>query len=374
MTFSLSTAGLLPMAAPLGDAMVLPGASPSLGETLPTLAQLSVESKPPLFQLNPDDEVAPQPEPDAEHGDANISDGLMLVPAPQDKLLPWIDIDGPAPAPDKPADGPASPAGPGHVPQDAPKPGVIKVSSSAQPLQALDMARLAALVHERVPQAAAVSMPMVQVPSRRDSNQPASLSLPAGPGVETAESVLSSPAARPAGTDSSSFATLPAISPSTVRVEGTHGKASAMLDATTEHKLLGALGERIHVQARQGMQSAVIDLAPYMAGNVRIELRHEAGALQVRISASHPEVTQQLQAISDGLRQELSNRQFHDVAVQIGHGRHADHGGRGGQPQQGQDGETPHQSSPGRALAADTSDEAFDTAWTHANESKGYQA
>ncbi|GAB2592554.1 flagellar hook-length control protein FliK [Dyella jejuensis] len=140
-----------------------------------------------------------------------------------------------------------------------------------------------------------------------------------------------------------------------------------------EQKLLGALGERISMQAAQGTQQAVIRLDPHLSGSVRIELRHEAGALHVHISASRAEVAQQLQAIGDGLRQELSNRQFNDVTVQIHHGRNAEHGGRGGQPQPDHDREAPHRQAPGRAWATDSSDEAFDMAWKRVAETRGYR-
>lgn len=93
-------------------------------------------------------------------------------------------------------------------------------------------------------------------------------------------------------------------------------------------KLIGALGERISVQVGQGIQNAVIRLDPHLAGSVRIELRHEAGALQIRMTASHAEVANQLQTISQGLRQELNHQQFTEVSVTVNHHR----GGESGVP------------------------------------------
>jgi flagellar hook-length control protein FliK len=247
------------------------------------------------------------------------------------------------------------------------QPGLAVVSPMPAPQSLAQLAMLANDEHVQMLLPTRPSAPPVAAGLFRDAMQ-------GRQGGETAELPSAAPTARAPGADVLLTSLAHAASPATERAEAIVSKVNTMLDDNTQHKLLGALGERIHVQAKNGMQSAVIDLAPYMAGKVRIELRHEAGALQVRITASHAEVTQQLQAISEGLRQDLNNRQFNDVAVQISHGRHADHGGRGGQPQQGQDGEAPSQQSPGRALAADASDEAFADAWTRANRSRGQHA
>lgn len=110
--------------------------------------------------------------------------------------------------------------------------------------------------------------------------------------------------------------------------------------------LLEALGERVQVQIAQRSEHAVIRLDPQAMGSVEIVLRHEGGALQVQLSASHPDVQRQLQGISEALRQDLSQRQYTDVSVNVAAQQHGDADGRrrqGGQPQ-------PEQ-RPGQALA-----------------------
>jgi flagellar hook-length control protein FliK len=93
-------------------------------------------------------------------------------------------------------------------------------------------------------------------------------------------------------------------------------------------------------------------------GSIEISIRHSAGALQVSLSASNSEVLRQLNTIGDSVRQDLSNRQFTDVAVTVSSSRaQADQGGQGGrngQQRSQDDGRTP-----GRALNEDDSTATF---------------
>lgn len=109
--------------------------------------------------------------------------------------------------------------------------------------------------------------------------------------------------------------------------------------------LLNALGERVQWQLQRGQEQAVIRLEPANLGRVEIHIRQDAGGLQVHLSATHREVAQQLQGLSDQLRTELSLRHAGDVAVGVSdQGRDTD----GRQRSRGQ---TPDQDqTPGRAL------------------------
>ncbi|QOL49790.1 flagellar hook-length control protein FliK [Massilia litorea] len=78
-----------------------------------------------------------------------------------------------------------------------------------------------------------------------------------------------------------------------------------------------ALGERLHLQVGKNAEQAVIRLEPPMLGRVEIAIRHSAGSLEVHISATNGEVLRQLQSVSEGLRNDLAQRQFTDVAVNI---------------------------------------------------------
>lgn len=126
--------------------------------------------------------------------------------------------------------------------------------------------------------------------------------------------------------------------------------------STPEAGLLGLLGHRIALQSQQGVQQAVVRLEPYMAGTVQVEIRHEAGALRILLTATNDDVVRQLQTVGEGLRQELGARQFTEVSVQVGQQRHA--GGDAGMGRHGrEDGGASEQKTPGRALG--DSDDAY---------------
>ncbi|WKB54108.1 flagellar hook-length control protein FliK [Eleftheria terrae] len=116
--------------------------------------------------------------------------------------------------------------------------------------------------------------------------------------------------------------------------------------APASQPLAELLGERLRFQLAGGGDRAVIRLDPPMLGSVEIVIRHEAGGLQVHLSASHGEVARQLQAIGDSLRQDLVQRQYGDVAVMVV----ADAGARERDAQGRQGRQSQEQQSPGRAL------------------------
>lgn len=115
-----------------------------------------------------------------------------------------------------------------------------------------------------------------------------------------------------------------------------------------------ALGERMQLQVGKNAEQAVIRLEPPMLGRVEIAIRHSAGSLEVHITATHGEVLRQLQSVSEGLRNDLAQRQFSDVSVNIAPAPRAANGapmfaggeGRGRQ----QEGRQPEK-DPGEALA-----------------------
>jgi flagellar hook-length control protein FliK len=115
-----------------------------------------------------------------------------------------------------------------------------------------------------------------------------------------------------------------------------------------------ALGERLQLQVGKNAEQAVIRLDPPMLGRVEIAIRHSAGSLEVHISATNGEVLRQLQSVSEGLRNDLAQRQFTDVAVNVAQAPRGANGapmfaggeGRGRQ----QDGRQQEQ-NPGEALA-----------------------
>lgn len=105
--------------------------------------------------------------------------------------------------------------------------------------------------------------------------------------------------------------------------------------------LLEALGERIQVAVGKHGEHAVIRLDPPMMGSIEVVIRHQAGSLQVQLSATNSEVARQLQGIGDHLRQDLVQGQYTDVSVHVQ--ADAKNGGKQQHAQQ--------EATPGRALA-----------------------
>ncbi|WP_338763713.1 flagellar hook-length control protein FliK [Massilia sp. METH4] len=115
-----------------------------------------------------------------------------------------------------------------------------------------------------------------------------------------------------------------------------------------QQPLRAALGDRLQVTLQKGNDQAVIRLEPPNLGSIEISIRQTAGALHVSMSATHGEVVRQLNAVGDSMRQDLSQRQYGDVAVTVSQASSrsfADSEGRGRQPER-----EAEQRGPGRAL------------------------
>jgi len=115
-----------------------------------------------------------------------------------------------------------------------------------------------------------------------------------------------------------------------------------------QQPLRSALGDRLQLQLQRNNEHAVIRLEPPNMGSIEISIRHSAGALQVNLSASHSDVLRQLNNIGDTMRQDLSQRQFTEVAVTVSAsaGRSlADNAGGGARQDREQ-----QERGPGRAL------------------------
>lgn len=112
--------------------------------------------------------------------------------------------------------------------------------------------------------------------------------------------------------------------------------------------LLQALGERLHVDVERGFERAVIRLDPPAMGSVEIVIRHQGGALQVQLTATHGEVLRQLHGIGESLRDGLVQRNFGEVSVQVSDATQ-DGSGRQRRGQARED-----DGAPGRALGDET--------------------
>jgi len=82
-------------------------------------------------------------------------------------------------------------------------------------------------------------------------------------------------------------------------------------------QMLGALRDNVELQLGQRVQNATIRLDPPELGAMEILVRHEAGQLNVQISASNGDVVRLLQGTSERLRQELVGQNFLQVNVQV---------------------------------------------------------
>ncbi len=117
-----------------------------------------------------------------------------------------------------------------------------------------------------------------------------------------------------------------------------HAPAPVLALADSEEwgeKLSGLLKEQIHFQLNQQQQISTIRLDPPNLGKLEIAVLLEAGKLNVHITASQPAVLHSLRAISEELRQHLTEQHFDRVQVDVS----ADDQGKGqrGQQQQKQD-------------------------------------
>ena len=162
---------------------------------------------------------------------------------------------------------------------------------------------------------------------------------------DESRTTAAAPAATTAGVTTAAPAT-PA-SAATVKLAGTPEQ--------WQQPLRQALGDRLQVNLQRNNDHAVIRLEPPNMGSIEISIRHSAGSLQVNLSANNSEVLRQLNTIGDSVRQDLSTRQFSDVAVTVSASRgqgqaqsQPDGGGRNGQQRDQHDGRTP-----GRALSED---------------------
>ncbi|WIT11397.1 flagellar hook-length control protein FliK [Paucibacter sediminis] len=120
------------------------------------------------------------------------------------------------------------------------------------------------------------------------------------------------------------------------------------LPSQWQQPLLLALGDRLQLQIAARSEQAVIRLEPPLLGRVEIAIQQQGGELQVRLSASHPEVTRQLQHISAELRQELALRQPGEVQVQVAQRGLAEQDAQSGRQQPQAEAEAAQR--PGRAL------------------------
>ena len=251
-------------------------------------------------------------------------------------------------------------------------PARVALTSPVQQAQPLAMANLLTLADDRSTSSA--MPPVAQAAGIRAQSNGALALLPVAPQAvlparRSGDHVESMQSARAAFSSGAPLAAFDAI---TASQEVTTGKPANANGATTpEQRLLAALGDRISVQAGQGIQNAVIRLEPHMAGAIRIELTYEAGAMRVHITASQAEVVQQLQAIGEGMRQDLSARQCSEVTVQIQHGRGTEHGDRGDR-QPGRDRDDPKQQVPGRSWGSEVAEESFDATWWRTRDSRSY--
>lgn len=144
---------------------------------------------------------------------------------------------------------------------------------------------------------------------------------------------------------------MPTLAPAAA---GTQGSADAPLrlpngDAGQwRQPLLQALGERLQFASEKGIESAVIRLEPPRMGSIEIAIRHQDGALQINLSATHNEVLRQLQDISDNLRHSLGQRHGGDVSVQVADTASSRPGQGDGERQRQR--QAPSEQNPGRAL------------------------
>ena len=301
----------------------------------------------------------------APAGDARGAAGALQVPAadgaPQAPVQPalafaqWLGLEQIAPAASDGAQGDTAAALPGTTPgvetaveEQQPNVETPLLGAMGMPLMPLTQAALAAVV-AALP-AAVTTLPVAkeaapafdsdvsQAPEaplaqRADALLPATGKAPAAaPGAASNAAPTSAPLP-PETLASSGDAPQDPIAPSVERgaantvgvAAPAPGNAQRTADTVTlsgpptawRQTLQEALGDRLQLQVGKNAEQAVIRLEPPMLGRVEIAIRHSAGSLEVHISATNGEVLRQLQAVGENLRNDLAQRQFTDVAVNV---------------------------------------------------------
>ncbi|MBA5638017.1 flagellar hook-length control protein FliK, partial [Duganella sp. LX20W] len=222
---------------------------------------------------------------------------------------------------------------------------------------------------------AAASTPLVAAPvaaAVRAAGQPVTLAATgprstertAGRGADNGAAASTAPGQVMASAKDDGVTAVARAEPAPAAVNGNYAPANPAPAATDSVKLAGspeqwqqplreALGDRLQLQLQRNDEHAVIRLEPPNMGRVEISIRHTAGALQVNLSANNSEVLRQLNSIGDSVRQDLSQRQFADVAVTVSpspRGMLAGGDGSG----RGQQGQQDDARTPGRALSDDS--------------------
>jgi len=269
---------------------------------------------------------------------------------------------------------------------DTPLLGAMAMSMPLMPLMQIGQATLAAMAaalpgvpaaKEAAPAADTdFSLPGATAPARREGRvEPAAVPLaaPALPMAEApvepaqgAASKAGPPAAPTEALASNGDAQQDQTAPATERsvaagVAPAPGATLRTADTVTlsgpptawRQTLQEALGERMQLQVGKNAEQAVIRLEPPMLGRVEIAIRHSAGSLEVHITATHGEVLRQLQSVSEGLRNDLAQRQFSDVSVNVAPAPRAANGApmfAGGEGR-GRQQESQQEQGPGQALA-----------------------
>lgn len=288
-------------------------------------------------------ETSEAPEPvDPQSAFALAALGLLTLPA---AAQPAVAMAGVAADADAPASEPALPAvlAPVGLPAE-PRPAPAAVSQALPLPQSAPAGADAETAAAAAPAIAATAKAAEPAPETDETTG----ALPQK--VERGSAGSEMPAAAPAAAPLRPVAA-PALTLPTVALKG---------EATQwQQPLLQALGDRLQLQIATRSDQAVIRLEPPMLGRVEIAIRQQAGELQVRIVASHDEVTRQIQQVSEPLRQSLVQRHVGEVSVQVAQsaaGREPDARGgtqqqaaRDGQQQERQE-QQQQQRRPGRGL------------------------
>jgi flagellar hook-length control protein FliK len=328
----------------------------------PAAAPAAVDAAAPLAPLTPDASGA------TGAGQAAAAGVQQAAAQPAMAFAQWLGLEAVAPALPPDAAGAPAPALDGTVPgpeaaveeqqanADAPLLGAMAMDMPPLPLMPSTQAMLAAVVAAlpgvpgtREPAPAAdtdpAPLPGAPVARRVDAALPLADSAPrpvsgavpnagAVPNGGTAPNAGAAPAALPAETLASSGAAsqdqlAPSVERGAANTAGiaapAPGNVQRPADSVTlsgpptawRQTLQEALGDRLQLQLGKNAELAVIRLEPPMLGRVEIAIRHSAGSLEVHISATHGEVLRQLQAVGENLRNDLAQRQFTDVAVNI---------------------------------------------------------
>ncbi|WP_075794947.1 flagellar hook-length control protein FliK [Massilia putida] len=271
----------------------------------------------PVTQEADDDSAPPSSATAAPAGDKSTDDGKAAAAVPDSALLaamamPLMPL-SPQQVTQAVQAAQGNPQGTTRGTDDA-----GKAETPAQPLAVSGQdGRRAAIALPQALQAAQAAQPEATATNVRLAVQGNAANGNAGTSSQDANADGSASQNVQAGTNTAPAAAVPGAVPLPAAQPAADTVKLAGPPTAWRQTLQETLGDRLNVHVAGNVQQATISIEPPQLGRIDIAIRHSAGTLEVNISASNGDVLRQLQTVSDNLRNDLSQRQYTEVAVTV---------------------------------------------------------